>query len=231
MSIKAVVFDAYGTLFDVYSVGALAEKIYPEHGAAISNLWRDKQIDYTRLITMSDPHRPEGSRHYQSFWDLTRLALDYTLERLQLQVKPEHIEALMGQYAKLTPFPENLGVLKTLKQRGLTTAILSNGSPDMLSSAVSSAGMTALIDHTLSVDSIRLFKTSPESYGLVQQVIPHSSKDILFVSSNGWDALGATWFGFATLWVNRQGLPYEKIGPKPTYTGVDLTSVLDALTD
>ena len=229
MAIQAVVFDAYGTLFDVYSIGALAEQLYPGQGAAISVLWRDKQIDYTRLITMSDPHRPEGSQHYQSFWDITRSALRYTLERFQLDASDSHIEALMGQYAKLTPFPENLGVLQALKQRGITTAILSNGSPDMLNTAVTSAGMHDLIDHVISVDAIRLFKTSPEAYGLVQQTIPANKQDILFVSSNGWDALGATWFGFSTLWVNRQGLPYEAIGPKPTCTGHALTRVLDVL--
>ena len=227
MPIQAVVFDAYGTLFDVYSIGALAEQLYPGQGAAISVLWRDKQIDYTRLITMSDPHGQEGSQYYQSFWDITRNALRYTLERFKLDAKPEHIDVLMGQYAKLTPFAENLGVLQSLKQRGITTAILSNGSPEMLHTAVTSAGITDWIDHVISVDPIRLFKTSPESYALVQQTIPAKTEDILFVSSNGWDALGATWFGFTTLWVNRQQLPFEAIGPHPTYTGNDLTRVLD----
>lgn len=227
MSIQTVVFDAYGTLFDVYSVGALAEQLYPDQGAAISVLWRDKQIDYTRLITMSDPHRAEGSRFYQSFWDITRSALLYTLERFKLDAKPEHVDALMDQYAKLTPFAENLGVLQSLKERGITTAILSNGSPDMLGTAVSSAGMAGLIDHVISVDPIRLFKTSPESYALVQKTIPGEKQDILFVSSNAWDALGATWFGFNTLWVNRQHLPFETVGPRPSYTGHDLTRVLD----
>ena len=93
MAIQAVVFDAYGTLFDVYSIGALAEQLYPGQGAAISVMWRDKQIDYTRLISLSDPHTPEGSAYYLSFWDITRRALDYTLERLKLNAKPEHIEA------------------------------------------------------------------------------------------------------------------------------------------
>ncbi|WP_310611736.1 haloacid dehalogenase type II [Limnohabitans sp.] len=227
MSIQAVVFDAYGTLFDVYSIGALAEQLYPGQGAAISVLWRDKQIDYTRLITMSDPHHAQGSRYYLSFWDITRNALLYTLERFKLDAKREHVDALMGQYAKLAPFAENLGVLRSLKERGITTAILSNGSPEMLNTAVASAGMTDLIDHVISVDPIRLFKTAPEAYGLVQQTIPADKQDILFVSSNGWDALGATWFGFTTLWVNRQQLPFEAIGPHPSYTGHDLTRVLD----
>ena len=228
MAIQAVVFDAYGTLFDVYSIGALAEQLYPGQGAAISVMWRDKQIDYTRLISLSDPHTPEGSHHYLSFWDITRRALGYTLERLQLDAKPDHIDALMGQYAKLTAFPENLGVLQALKHQGVTTAILSNGNTEMLQTAVQSAGMTEHLDHVISVDGIRRFKTSPESYGLVEQTIDVLDRtNVLFVSSNGWDALGATWFGFTTLWVNRQHLPFETIGPRPTHMGHDLRKVLD----
>lgn len=227
--IKAVVFDAYGTLFDVYSIQALAEQLYPGQGAAISVMWRDKQIEYTRLITQSDPHQASGSQYYLPFWDITQRALEYTLDRLKLDRTGTATQDLMGQYAHLAPFSENLTILKNLKKAGLTTAILSNGSPEMLASAVASAGMKDLLDHCISVDRIRLFKTSPESYGLVQQHIPLEKDEILFVSSNGWDALGATWFGFTTLWVNRQGLPYETIGPKPSHTGRDLSKVLEVL--
>ena len=226
--IKSVVFDAYGTLFDVYSIQTLAEQLYPGQGAAISVMWRDKQIEYTRLITQSDPHAPNGSKHYLPFWDITRLALDYTLLRLKLE-SGGAADKLMHQYAHLTAFPENLAVLEKLKSAGLATAILSNGSPQMLASAVTSAGMSDVIDHCISVEAVKLFKTSPESYGLVQQIFPVEKQEILFVSSNGWDALGATWFGFTTLWVNRQGLPYETIGPKPAYTGRDLTRVCEIL--
>ena len=226
--IKAVVFDAYGTLFDVYSIQTLAEQFYPGQGAAISVMWRDKQIEYTRLITQSDPNAAAGSKYYLPFWDITRLALDYTLQRLKLE-PADAVDELMQQYAHLTAFPENLAVLERLKKAGLATAILSNGSPEMLASAVANAGMGGVIDQCISVDAVRLFKTSPESYGLVQKLMPFEKQDILFVSSNGWDALGATWFGFTTLWVNRQGLPHETIGPKPTYTGRDLSKVCDIL--
>lgn len=229
MTLRAVVFDAYGTLFDVYSIGALAEKLYPGHGVAIANLWRDKQIEYTRLITMSDPQTAGGSKHYLSFWDITRRSLQYTLRRLKLDTADANIEALMQQYAHLTAFSENIGVLKALKAQGITTGILSNGNRDMLDSAVASAGINDLIDHVISIEMIRRFKTSPESYALVQHVIPVKTEEILFVSSNAWDALGATWFGFTTLWVNRQALPYEAIGPQPTYTGNDLREVLAVL--
>ncbi len=229
MKIKAVVFDAYGTLFDVYAIGALAEQLYPGQGGAISTLWRDKQIEYTRLITLSDPNPDTGSKHYQSFWELTRHSLRYTLEKLKLEVSEANIDALMGQYAHLTPFAENLEVLQQLKASGIQTAILSNGSPEMLASATHSAGMTGLIDHIISVDGIRLFKTAPQSYGLVLKLIDAKPEEILFVSSNAWDALGATWFGFTTLWVNRQGLPYEAIGPKPTFMSANLAQVFQVV--
>ena len=227
--IKAVVFDAYGTLFDVYSIGALAESLYPNQGAAIATLWRDKQIEYTRLISLSDPHNPNGSRHYLPFWDLTRLSLRYSLARLKLVLTPDNEEALMGQYAHLTAFSENLGVLQNLKANGFATAILSNGNPEMLDSAVTSAGMKHLLDHVISVDDIKQFKTSPSSYALVTKYFPVKNDEILFVSSNAWDALGATWHGFTTLWVNRQGLPHETLGPKPSFTGANLSNVLDVL--
>ena len=227
--IKVVVFDAYGTLFDVYSIGALADSLYPGNGPAIATLWRDKQIEYTRLITMSDPQGPEGSRYYQSFWELTRASLRYTLERLKLTQSAPMEEALMGQYAKLTCFPENRGVLQQLQAGGMQTAILSNGSVEMLDSAVSSAGLGGLLQKVISVDGIRLFKTSPQSYGLVLDAFPVQADEVLFVSSNARDALGATWFGFKTLWVNRQSLPFEAIGPRPTYAGSDLTKVLEII--
>ena len=229
MKIKAVVFDAYGTLFDVYSIQALAERLYPGQGAPIALLWRDKQIEYTRLITQSDPHNPSGSRYYQPFWVLTRLALEYTLDRLRLNRQQDQVEQLMQQYAHLSPFPENFAVLQTLKSMGLTTAILSNGSVDMLASAVASAGMAGVLDHILSVDAVRQFKTSPESYGLVEQQLGVQKGEVLFVSSNAWDALGATWFGFTTHWVNRQCLPFEALKPEPHFSGADLRSVLVSL--
>jgi len=227
--IRVAVFDAYGTLFDVYSVAAQAEQLFPGQGNALSVLWRDKQIEYSRLISLSDPS-PSGSQHYRNFWELTRLALEYACARLQLDLTPEKAQRLLDQYAQLQAFPENLGVLQELQRRGLPCAILSNGHPDMLQSAVQSAGMSPYLDRVLSVDGIRQFKTTPFSYDLVQQHYPVAKEEVLFVSSNGWDALGATWYGFTTFWVNRQGLPFETLGPRPTHSGPDLTHLLPLLT-
>ena len=122
--IRLVVFDAYGTLFDVYSVGEMAESLFPGQGSALSILWRDKQIEYSRLISLSDPLNPMGSRHYQSFWDLTRLALQYSCQRLKLELTPATQKQLMDQYSHLQAFPENLEVLQTLKQSGMLSLIL-----------------------------------------------------------------------------------------------------------
>ena len=224
--IRLVVFDAYGTLFDVYSISSLAESLFPGQGQALSVLWRDKQIEYSRLISLSDPMNPMGSRHYQSFWDLTRLGLQYACQRLELALTPAKQKVLLDQYAQLTPFPENLAVLEALQALQIPAAILSNGSPDMLQAAVSSAGMGHVIDKVLSVDEVRQFKTSPQSYGLVADHYKVDIREVLFVSSNSWDALGATWFGFKSFWVNRQGMPFETLGPRPTYSGRSLRDIL-----
>ena len=218
----AVLFDAYGTLFDVYSVGLLAEQLFPGQGERLAVLWRDKQIDYTRLVSMSGA---QGER-YQPFWSLTRWALQSAAERLGLPLAAEAEDRLMNQYRHLSAFPENLEVLQALRARGIPTGILSNGDPDMLAVAVKSAGFADLLEPVLSVHSVRRFKTDPAAYGLGPQALGRPAREILFVSSNGWDAIGATWFGYTTLWVNRAGLPLDRLGVLPTRTGSSLREVL-----
>ena len=217
-AVQAVVFDAYGTLFDVYSVGLLAEQLFPGRGDALSVLWRDKQIEYTRLASMSDQYRP--------FWDLTRAGLRFAAQRLGLKLDEANEERLMNQYRHLSAFPENLDVLRELKSRGVPTAILSNGDPEMLAVAVKSAGFGEYLDHVLSVHSIRKYKTDPAAYALGPHALKLPAKQILFVSSNGWDAIGATWYGYTTLWVNRHGLPLEQLDTAPTRIGTSLRDVL-----
>jgi 2-haloacid dehalogenase len=223
---KLIAFDAYGTLLDVYSMGVLAETLFPGHGQSLTVLWRDRQIEYTRLITMSDP---TGSKHYQSFWDLTVAALRFSCKRLALQLSQGHEEQLMGQYAKLSAFPECQATLHQIKKAGIATAVLSNGNQAMLSKALEVNQLDTLLDKVLSVDEVRQFKVGPASYGLLTSHFACEPKDILFVSSNAWDVIGAGWFGLNTFWVNRQNLPFEEIGPKPTYTGANLNDVLTAL--
>ena len=216
---RAVLFDAYGTLFDVYSVGLLAEQLFPGHGERLALLWRDKQIDYTRLLTMSG--------RYQPFWEVTRAGLRYAAARLGLALDGAAEERLMNQYRHLSAFPENRDVLVELKRRGVPAGILSNGDPEMLGVAVKSAGFSGLLAHVLSVHGVRRFKTDPAAYALGPQALKLPAAQILFVSSNGWDAIGATWHGYTTLWVNRAGLPLEQLDTAPTRTGSSLREVLD----
>ena len=218
---RAVLFDAYGTLFDVYSVGLLAEQLFPGQGQALGVLWRDKQIEYTRLVTTSN-----NGEHYRPFWELTRAGLRYACKRLALELTSEHEERLMNQYRHLSAFPENREVLKALKDQGVVTGILSNGDPSMLGVAVRSAGLDDLLDHVLSVDAIRKYKTHPDAYQLGVQATGLPARQIAFVSSNSWDALAATWFGYRTLWVNRYRLPFEELGTEPERTGSSLRDVL-----
>ena len=224
---RAILFDAYGTLFDVYSVGLLAEQLFPGQGNALSVLWRDKQIEYSRIVTTSN----DGA-FYRPFWELTRSALVYAVRKL---VAPSgtgdmagfnaRIDRLMNQYRSLSAFPENREVLQDLKQRGIVTGILSNGDPDMLNLAVRSAGLADLLDHVISVDPVRKYKTAPEAYALGEQATGLRARQIGFVSCNAWDALAATWYGYQTLWVNRYQLPFEELGTQPTYSGSSLRDV------
>ncbi len=219
---QAVLFDAYGTLFDVYSVAQLAEELFPGHGQALSVLWRDKQIEYTRLVTTSN-----HGAHYQPFWELTRAALIYALKRLAIpSFSAAHVDQLMNQYHHLTAYPENRDVLSALRAKGIATGILSNGNPAMLAMAVKSAGLQDLLDHVISVDAIRKYKTHPDAYALGEAACGLPAAQIAFVSSNSWDALAATWYGYQTLWVNRQNAPFEELGTQPTRVGTSLRDVL-----
>lgn len=219
MSPRAVLFDAYGTLFDVYSVALLAEQLFRGHGEQLSVLWRDKQIEYTRLTSMSGRYRP--------FWELTRAGLRFAALRLGLVLDAGAEDRLMNQYRHLSSFPENREVLAELKARGIPAGILSNGDPEMLAVAVKSAGFQPFLAHVLSVDGVRRYKTDPAAYALGTQAFDLPARQILFVSSNCWDAIGATWFGYTTLWVNRSGLPLEQLDTSPTRIGTSLRDTLD----
>lgn len=222
MKVRAVIFDAYGTLFDVHAVVLLAEQLFPGYGEKLSLLWREKQIEYTRLVTMSGP----GGEHYRPFWELTRAGLRYAAARLGLALDPPSEDRLMNQYRHLSAFPENRDVLAELQRRRIPAGILSNGDPEMLSVAVKSAGFAELLKHVISVDAVRRYKTDPAAYALGPAAFKLPAREILFVSSNCWDAIGATWFGYTTLWVNRTGAPLDPLGTEPSHTGSSLRDVL-----
>jgi len=216
---RAVLFDAYGTLFDVYSVGVAAERLFPGMGERLGILWRDKQIEYTRLTSMSGQAR--------SFRDCTRAGLRYAARRFGVPLDEAAEGELMGAYERLAPFAENHAVLAELRRRGIRAGILSNGDPDMLEAVVGHAGFATLLDPVLSVEGTGRFKTDPATYALGTRALGLAAADVLFVSSNCWDAIGATWFGYTTLWINRFGLPLDELGTRPTRIGTQLTDVLD----
>ncbi|MGV2287485.1 haloacid dehalogenase type II [Trinickia sp. YCB016] len=225
---KAVIFDAYGTLFDVHSVVAAAEQMFPGHGDALSQLWRQKQIEYTQLRTLADP---AGAR-YQPFWNITLDALRYSARKLGLDLGSAGEKRLMDEYACLSAYPDTVPALRRLREMRagaghVGLAILSNGNPQMLDIAVKSAGMTGLFDRVLSVDAVRAYKPAPAAYALGPQAFGAAAREMVFVSSNGWDAAGAGWFGYTTFWINRAGAPAEELGVIPHGTGGRMADLLD----
>jgi len=216
---KAVLFDVYGTLLDVYSVGLRAEQMFPGAGERLARAWRDKQIEYSRLVSMSGRYRP--------FWQLTRDALQVSAATLRLALDDAGADSLMNEYRHLSAFPENRAVLQSLADRGIRAGVLSNGDPDMLDVTLRSAGLTDLIDPILSVHATRRYKTDPAAYAIGPVALGLPASEILFVSSNCWDAVGATWYGFTTLWINRADAPMERLGVEPTRVGHSLRDVLE----
>ena len=203
----AVVFDAYGTLFDVHSVTSLAEQLRPGMGSALSALWRQKQLEYSWLRAMSGRYKP--------FWDITQDALDYCNQQLGLNLAPAEVMRLLNQYSCLSAFPENLDALRALRNLGIRLGILSNGNREMLEVSIRSAGMGGLFEHVLSAETVRSFKTTDAVYALAPNAFGCDARRILFVSSNGWDAAGAHWWGFTTCWINRGGNATERLDVVP----------------
>ena len=216
---KAICFDAYGTLLDVYSVGQLAESLFPGKGIALAQMWRDKQVEYTRLRSMSGRYKP--------FWGITHDALMYCGAALGLELDDAQTGVLMGQYARLTAFPESLQALQRMRGLGLPLAILTNGNPDMIGQAVESAGMTQLFSAVLSADQVQRYKVDASVYQLASDFFGCGASELLFVSSNGWDICGAAWYGMETFWVNRSKAPAEVLDVSPTFVGRSLTEVAD----
>ncbi|MEL7464997.1 MAG: haloacid dehalogenase type II [Pseudomonadota bacterium] len=221
MPIKACVFDAYGTLFDVAAAAreAAAEpgrEAFAAKWPAIAATWRLKQLQYTWLRAVADAHC--------DFWDVTADGLDFALEQEGID-DPSLRERLLQLYWELSAYPEVPAMLTALKEAGFATAILSNGSPAMLKGAVDSAGIAAMLDDVLSVESVGVFKPHRSVYELVDQRFGTTPEEVLFVSSNGWDAANAAGFGFYTVWVNRAGEPMDRLPWKPNEVLSDLTKI------
>jgi 2-haloacid dehalogenase len=216
--IRACVFDAYGTLFDVHSaVGGLRAKL-GDRADALSQLWRAKQLEYTWLRALMGRHA--------DFGQVTGDALDYALARTGIE--PGLRAALLQSYLTLDAYPEVPDVLRRLRAGGLTTAILSNGEPKMLKAAARSAGIDGLLDAMLSVEAVGVFKPEPRVYQLAVDRLGVPAAAIAFQSSNAWDVHGAACFGLRPVWINRQDAPPERLPGAPEHTLQDLT-VLPAL--
>ncbi len=222
MAITTCVFDAYGTLFDVASAArqAAAEPGFDalqDKWPDLANHWRLKQLQYTWLRAVADAHA--------DFWDVTQDGLDWALEATGLQGDAALRQRLLDLYWQLSAYPEVPEMLKALKDGGLQTAILSNGSPPMLDGAVQSAGIGDVLDDVLSVESVGVFKPHVRVYDLVQGRFECARDEVLFVSSNGWDAAGASGYGFVTAWVNRSGEPMDRLPWMPAHVLPDLTTI------
>ena len=221
MAPPTCIFDAYGTLFDV---AAAARRLAAEsegtpftaRWADVAELWRQKQLAYCWLRQITGT--------YADFWQLTEDALDWALESAGL-AEPDLRARLLALYGELDAYPEVPEMLQALKGAGATTAILSNGAPQMLAGAVASAGIGELLDDVLSVETIRVYKPDPRVYAMVGHRFGLGPRDVLFVSSNGWDVAGAAAFGFRTVWVNRRGEPVDRLPGRPDHVLPDLSAL------
>jgi len=204
--IRACVFDAYGTLFDVHSAVGKHRSRLGGHADRISQLWRTKQLEYTWLRSLMGQHR--------DFWQVTQDALDFAFATCGVSDSALHRD-LMQAYLQLDCYPEVRETLQQLKERGYRTAILSNGSPTMLTAAVSLAGIAPLIDATLSVETVGIYKPSPRVYQLAMQYLAMAAQEISFQSSNAWDAAAAASVGLRVVWINRFDQQWERLGTVP----------------
>jgi len=214
---KAIVFDAYGTLFDVHAVAQACEREFPGDGAALSREWRAKQLEYTWLRSLM--------ARYEDFWRITGAALEFACRARDLDLSSDARARLMDEYLRLTPFPEVREALAALGA-ARKLCILSNGSPHMLDALVENAGLKDVFAHVLSVDSVKVYKPNPAVYQLAATRLKMERGAIGFVSSNYWDIAGATSFGFKTIWINRSRAVPDSLGFSPAATMTGLAGLL-----
>jgi 2-haloacid dehalogenase len=207
--VGALAFDAYGTLFDVHSVVIIAERLFPGNGEALSRLWRSKQLEYSWLQSLM----LSALQRRDDFAAVTAQALDYAAEVLKLPLTAAIRQRLLGAYLDLSPYPDAAPALAALAP--LPRVILSNGTRAMLEPLA--AGIAQHLDAVLSVDDAGIYKPSPRAYQLAVDHLQLPTARIGFVSSNGWDVVGAKAFGFTAFWVNRAAAPLERHGPKPDH--------------
>jgi 2-haloacid dehalogenase len=219
--IKSIAFDAYGTLFDVHSVIALGEQLFPSQGMALSNTWRLKQLQYTWQRSLLG--------RYEDFWKVTEDGLVFAAKSLKLDLDVGKRKQLMDAYLSLAAFPDVVPGLEQLKGAGFKLAILSNGAPRMLQAAAKSAGVDRLLSRIISVDEIKIYKPSPRVYELAMKRLGTPREATGFVSSNAWDAAGAVNAGLPTFWINRGKQPMEELGLPADREVEKITDVLPLL--
>ena len=217
MTIKALAFDAYGTIFDVHSVIKLCDTLFPGQGMALSQQWRAKQLEYTWLRSLMNA--------YVDFWQVTESGLVFACKALGLALSDDSRKQLMNAYLHLTPYPDVPPALQRLGH--LPLVILSNGAPKMLHDVVDNAGLSAHFKHLLSVDTVKIYKPHRSVYELVPITLGVQASEIGFVSSNCWDVMGATHFGFRTFWINRGKQPLDELGFQPYRIVSSLAEVAD----
>ena len=220
-STQAIVFDLYGTLYDVHSVARLCDDLYPARGDALSRLWRQKQLEYTWLRSLMGL--------YVNFETVTEDALRHSCAHLGLPLDAVTEQRLSDAYLRLNPFPDTPLALRRLKAAGLPLGILSNGSHYSIEQVVSNSGLNRAFDHLISVEEVKVFKPDNRVYALAEQRMGYAREEILFVSSNAWDASGAAHFGFPVCWINRQGGVFDELGIRPRQTVPDLEAMTDWL--
>ncbi|NSX54913.1 haloacid dehalogenase type II [Parasulfitobacter algicola] len=223
MPITTCIFDAYGTLFDVSGAARIAaqeigDDSFTKVWSRVANDWRLKQLQYTWLRAITGDHT--------NFWQVTQDGLDWALEASG-QSDPALRERLLQLYWELPAYVEVHKMLIRLKAAGMATGILSNGSPDMLDGAVQSAGLADVLDAVLSVEDVGIFKPDARVYDMVGKAFGCAKEQVLFVSSNGWDAAAASGYGFTTAWVNRNGEPQDRLPGSPAHILSDLTNIPD----
>ncbi len=224
MKYTSIVFDAYGTLFDINAAAqksalVSSNSILQRNWKELAEIWRKKQIEYTWLQNILDSHT--------DFLDITEISLEFALEEMTLDQEPKLRETLLDLYQTSEAYPEVVQVLEDLSDRGVKLSILSNGTPEMLLAACASTKIVKLLDCIVSVEEIGIFKPDGRVYELVNTKMRYKTKEVLFVSSNGWDIMGAAKFGFSTAWVNRNKKPVERMQWKPNYELSNLMHVID----
>jgi 2-haloacid dehalogenase len=216
-AVKALAFDAYGTLFDVFSVTALCEQLYPGKGNQLAQIWRAKQLQYSLMRSLMGRHR--------DFWGLTEDGLVWATKNLQLDLTADKKKQLMDAYLSLAAFPDVKPGLEALKKQGIKLAILSNGEPKMLEAAAKSAGIRDLLDDIISIEEVKIFKVSPRVYNLAPERMKVTNPELGFISANSWDINGAASAGLNTFWIQRSA------GEVPEELGFQASAIVKAITD